>query len=85
MIRNSHGYSPWVEENILRWNDTHTYIKYDGAVSFSTLTLNTKVKVHQFIEGQTFSLLKTVSLSAFLLKPLKEFTNSSLTKRPKVL
>ena len=33
-----------------------TYIKYDGVVSLSTHTFNTKAGVHQFTEDQTFSL-----------------------------
>ena len=57
-----------MEGNILHWNDIHIYVKYDGAICLSTHTFNTKAKVHQFTEGQTFSLFKGTKLSVSIFK-----------------
>lgn len=75
-------YDLWVEENILHWNDIHLCVKYEGAISFSTLTINAKAEVLWFTEDQTFSLLKAL---VTLFKPLLCFNSKSLTERPNLV
>ena len=57
-----------MDENILYWNDIHIHVKYDRTVSLSSRIFNTKVKEHQFMEGQTFSLFKGTKLPVSVSK-----------------